>query len=70
MIRKHGVFYIIVTRNVSEKPEYSHKGILGIDPGVNNIAVDNDREVFDSKGIVYKQSVSSLKLIVCTNDIP
>ena len=51
LIRKHGVFYIIVTRNVSEKPEYSHKGILGIDLGVNNIAVDNDREVFDSKKI-------------------
>ncbi len=50
LIRKQGVPYIIVTRNVSEKPEYSHKGILGIDLGVNNIAVDN-REVFDSKKI-------------------
>ena len=44
-----GVFYLIVVQDVPEEKEYDPVGVLGIDLGIEVIAVDSDREVFERK---------------------
>ena len=46
-----GVFYLIVIQGVPEEKEYDPVGVLGIDLGIENIAVDSDREIFESEKI-------------------
>ena len=49
LIYKNGVFYLIVVQDVPEEKEYDPVGVLGIDLGIENIAVDSDREIFENK---------------------
>src|SRR5262249_656013 len=53
LIYKKGVFYLIVVQDIPEEKEYDPIGffLLGIDLGIENIAVDSDRDIFDSKKI-------------------
>jgi len=51
LIYKKGVFYLIVVQDVPEEKEYDPVDVLGIDLGIENIAVDSDREIFDCKKI-------------------
>jgi transposase len=45
------VFYLIVVVDAPEKSEYDPVGALGVDLGIENIAVDSDRRVFESKKV-------------------
>ena len=49
LIRKNGIYYLVVTSNKPDKPEYKPQGVLGIDLGVENIAlaVENIAVVVD-----------------------
>jgi putative transposase len=49
LIYKKGVFYLIVVQDVPEEKEHIACDVLGIDLGIENIAVDSDREIFDCK---------------------
>ncbi|MFY9798845.1 MAG: hypothetical protein WAJ93_24420 [Candidatus Nitrosopolaris sp.] len=40
LIYKKGVFYLIVVQDVPEEKEYDPVDVLGIDLGIENIAVD------------------------------
>jgi putative transposase len=51
LICRKGVFYLIVVVDVPDKSEYDAIGALGIDLGIENIAVDSDREIFESKKV-------------------
>jgi len=51
LIYKKGVFYLIVVQDIPEEKEYDPVGFLGIDLGIENIAVDSDRDIFDCKKI-------------------
>jgi putative transposase len=51
LIYKKGVFYLIVVQDVPEEKEYDPVGVLGIDLGIENIAIDSDREIFESEKI-------------------
>jgi putative transposase len=53
LIRKNGIYYLVVTSNKPDKPQYKPQGVLGIDLGVENIAVDSDKQIFDSKKIEH-----------------
>jgi putative transposase len=50
-VYKKGIFYLIVVQDIPEEKEYDPVGFLGIDLGIENIAVDSDREIFDCKKI-------------------
>ncbi len=65
LIYKKGVFYLIVFQDVPEEKEYDPVGVLGIDLGIENIAVDSDREIFESKKIENtRQRYSRLRSIL------
>ena len=49
LIYRQGVFYLVVAQDVPEKSEYDPVDVLGIDLGIENISVDSDRQVFESK---------------------
>ena len=49
LLYRNGVFYLIVVVDAPEKSEYDPIGTLGIDLGVENLAVDSDRQIFSSK---------------------
>ncbi|MGC2574141.1 MAG: transposase [Candidatus Nitrosopolaris sp.] len=51
LIYKKGVFYLIVVQDIPEGKEYYPVDVLGIDLGIKNIAVDSDKEIFESKRI-------------------
>jgi putative transposase len=52
LIYRNGIFYLIVVVDAPEKSnEYDPVGVLGIDLGIENIAVDSDRQVFESKKV-------------------
>jgi putative transposase len=51
LLDKKGVFHLIVVQDIPEEKEYYPIGVLGIDLGVKNIAVDSDKEIFESKRI-------------------
>jgi putative transposase len=51
LIYKKGVFYLIVVQDLLKEKEYDPVGVLDIDLGIENIAVDSDREIFDCKKI-------------------
>ncbi|MGC1929695.1 MAG: hypothetical protein WA667_12020 [Candidatus Nitrosopolaris sp.] len=40
LVYKNGVFYLIVVQDVPEKKEYDPVDVLGIDLGIESIAVD------------------------------
>ena len=65
LIYKKGVFYLIVVQDVPEERGYDPVGVLGIDLGIKNIAVDSDREIFESKKIENtRQRYSRLRSIL------
>ncbi|MGC2680802.1 MAG: hypothetical protein WA323_02970 [Candidatus Nitrosopolaris sp.] len=65
LIYKKGVFYLIVVQEVPEEKEYDPVGVLGIDLGIENIAVDSDREIFESKKVENtRQRYSRLRKIL------
>jgi putative transposase len=49
LIYQKGVFYLVVAQDIPEEKEYEPVGFLGIDLGIENIAVDSNREIFDCK---------------------
>jgi Probable transposase len=51
LIYKKGIFYLIVVQDLPEEKEYDPVGVPGIDLGIGNIAVDSDREIFESEKI-------------------
>ncbi|MGC2426953.1 MAG: transposase [Nitrososphaeraceae archaeon] len=52
IIYRNGVFYLIVVVDAPEKSEeYDPVGALGVDLGIKNIAVDSDRQIFESKKV-------------------
>jgi putative transposase len=51
LIYRKGVFYLIVVVDVPDKSEYDAIDALGIDLGIENIAVDSDKEIFESKKV-------------------
>jgi len=51
LIYRGGVFYLIIVVDVPDKSEYDPIGVLGVDLGIENIAVDSDREIFESKKV-------------------
>ncbi len=51
LIYRRGVFYIIILVDVPDKSEYDPVGVLGVDLGIENITVDSDREIFESKKV-------------------
>ena len=52
LIYRNGVFYLIVVVDAPEKSEeYDPVGALGVDLGIENIAVDSDRQIFESKKV-------------------
>jgi putative transposase len=52
LIYRNGIFYLIVVVDAPEKSnEYDPVGVLGIDLGIENIAVESDRQVFESKKV-------------------
>src|SRR5215469_10927249 len=51
LIYRGGVFYLIIVVDVPDKSEYDAIGVLGVDLGIENIAVDSDREIFESKKV-------------------
>jgi putative transposase len=65
LIRRNGIFYLIILRGVNETPEYDFKDILGVDLGINNIAVDSDKEIFDSRNVENsRQRYSRLRSVL------
>jgi putative transposase len=65
---KH-VLYISVTVDTPEEPKYKHTDVIGVDMGVINIAVDSDKQVFDTdktesarrKGVLQRVGTRSAK---------
>lgn len=55
LIYRKGVFYLIVIVDAPEKSEYDPIGALGVDLGVENLAVDSDRQIFSSKKVEQKR---------------
>jgi putative transposase len=56
---------MIVVVDASEKSEYDPIGDLGIDLGIENIAVDSDRQIFKGKKVeMTRQRYSRLKSIL------
>jgi putative transposase len=51
LIYRNGIFYLIVVVDAPEKSEYDPVGALGVDLGIENIAVDSDRQIFESKKV-------------------
>ena len=47
LIYRKGVFYLIVVVDAPEKTEYDYNpaDVLGVDLGIENIAVDSDRQI-------------------------
>jgi putative transposase len=45
------VFYLIVVVDALDKSEYDPVGVLGIDLGIVNLAVDSDRQIFESSKV-------------------
>ena len=48
IIYENKKFYVVVTQEVTNATKSRPSGFLGVDLGVNNIAVDSDREIFTS----------------------
>jgi len=42
---------LIIVVDAPDKSEYDPIGALGIDLGIENIAVDSDKEIFESKKV-------------------
>ena len=64
-IYRNGVFYLIVVVDAPEKSEYDPVGALDVDLGIENIAVDSDRQIFESKKVEKtRQRYSRLRSIL------
>ena len=59
LIYRNGVFYLIVVVDAPDKSEYDPIGVLGIDLGIENIAVDSDRQIFESKKVENTRQIYS-----------
>lgn len=51
LVYRNGEFYLFQTCDVDESPEIDPEGFLGVDLGVNNIAVDSDGTVHQGKTV-------------------
>jgi len=45
------VFYVILTVDAPEKSEYDPVGVLGVDLGIENLAVDSDSQILEGKQV-------------------
>ena len=62
LILVKSVFYLCVVVEVSEESPYDPKGVLGVDLGIKNLAVDSDGEVHSGKQITdTREQLDSLK---------
>ena len=62
LILVKGVFYLCVVVEVSEESPYDPKGVLGVDLGIKNLAVDSDGEVHSGEQITdTREQLDSLK---------
>lgn len=62
LILVKGIFYLCVVVDVSEETPYDPKGVLGVDLGINNLAVDSDGEVYSGKQTTQtREKLDSLK---------
>jgi putative transposase len=52
---KSGIFYLIVVVDAAEESEHDVTDALGVDLGIENIAVDSDGQIFDSKQVEQKR---------------
>jgi transposase len=48
---KNNQFYIILIVDAPDKSEYDPVGVLGVDLGIVNLAVDSDRQIFESSKV-------------------
>ena len=51
LIYRKGVFYLIVVVDAPEQTEYDPVGVLGVDLGIVNLAVDSDKQIFEGKKV-------------------
>lgn len=51
LIYRKGVFYLIVVIDAPEQTEYDPVGVLGVDLGIVNLAVDSDKQIFEGKKV-------------------
>lgn len=51
LVCRKGVFYLVVVIDAPEKSEYDPVGALGVDLGIENIAIDSDRQIFESNKV-------------------
>jgi putative transposase len=62
LILVKGVFYLCVVVEVSEESPYDSVGVLGVDLGIKNLAVDSDGEVHSGEQITdTREQLDSLK---------
>jgi IS605 OrfB family transposase len=62
LILVKGIFYLCVVVEVSEESPYDPKGILGVDLGIKNLAVDSDGEVHSGEQTIQtRERLDSLK---------
>jgi hypothetical protein len=51
LVHRKGVFYLIVVVDAAEKSQYDPVGTLGVDLGIENIAVDSDGRISQGKQV-------------------
>lgn len=56
LIYKNNEFYLIVAIDTFEQKQYETNETLGIDLGIENIAVDSDKQIFESKKVEEKRN--------------
>lgn len=56
LVYKNKEFYLIVIVDTFEQKEYETNETLGIDLGIENIAVDSDKQIFESKKVEEKRN--------------
>jgi IS605 OrfB family transposase len=62
LILVKGIFYLCVVVEVPEESPYDPKGVLGVDLGIKNLAVDSDGEVHSGEQITNtRERLDSLK---------
>jgi len=55
LVLQNKKFYLLVTLEIPEAPQYDAEGVIGVDLGVKNIAVDSTGKIFSSDIIENKR---------------
>jgi putative transposase len=51
LVRKHKIFYLMVSVDVPEQPVIEPKNVVGVDMGIANISVDSTGKYYSGDGI-------------------